>query len=114
MSRTRKDKPTKFRDDVNSYSGSYQGLYDSRYWEMCRENVHKKFHSRPKLRKTKDYESHWMSTPSWWTRLYMTRPQRKRQNQYLKQYDLIVLDDLDLLEESDIAFTGLKPHVYFW
>lgn len=115
MSRTKKDKPVKFRDDVQMYSGSYTGRYS---WilphEAMKENVHGKFHSVPKLRKEQDYEYHWMSTPSEWTRLMMNRPMRRKLKQELSALKNVNPSE-ELLEEFDEEEGyAKKPHSYYW
>lgn len=115
MSRTKKDKPVNFRDDVQMYSGAYSGHYSWLYEDnWFKENVHAKYVTVPKLRKEKDFEYHWMSTPSEWTRLTMNRPMRRK----LKT-KLSILKNVEpsqeLLEEFDEE-EGYKkkPHNYYY
>lgn len=114
MSRTKKDKPVNFRDDVQMYSGSYSGHYSWIDADFFKENVHTRFVTVPKLRKEKDFEYHWMSTPSEWTRLMMNRPMRRK----LKA-KLSVLRNAEPNEELLEAFDeeegySHKPHQYWW
>ena len=62
----------------------------------------------PKKRKEVDTEDHWMSTPSWWTKMTMIKPERKATKRLLHK---AILQDI---EEVDIPDTGRKPHIYFW
>lgn len=64
--------------------------------------------SKPKLRKEVDTEDHWMSTPSWWTRLVMNRPQRRAG----KMWEATVIREE--LEETDPPGVSKRPHVYFY
>lgn len=65
--------------------------------------------SKPKLRKEKDTEDHWMSTPSWWTKMTMIRPERRAAH-LLEKKALRVLD----IEDMDFPDLGKKPHCYYW
>ena len=84
MSRTFKDRPIKF-----SYSESTD---------------------KPKKPKEVDTEDHfWSSTPSWWARIMMNRPER-RYSKVLVDKVLLVKD----LEEVDIPDLAKKPHQYYY
>lgn len=87
MSRTYKDKPFKFRED------------DCSLWGFRRED-------RPKKRKEKNTEYWWMSTPSWWTHMFMIRPRRSMENQQLR--------NISDLEDFDFVDIKKKNHVYYW
>lgn len=114
MSRTIKDKPAKFRSDVQTYSGSYLGYWHYRYEQGYVENLHSRFHSVPKLRKEEDYENHWQSPPSEWTRMMMNRPMRRKLTNNLAQFKLAT-PDFELLEEFDEEEGySHKPHIYWW
>ena len=80
MSRTAKDKPYKFSNT---------------------ESISKK-------KRELDTEYHWMSTPGWWTRLMMNKPQRR--SEHLLERKALVSD----IDNFDIPDTGKKPHVYYW
>ena len=104
MSRTKKDVKSKYRDDVcNNVLFWLPTAFAA--WGL--EGRHPKFRSVPKLRKHKDFTYHWMSTPSWWTKVKMNRPMRRK----LKQ----ALHTVSNLEEFDEG-TGYskKPHRYYW
>ena len=64
--------------------------------------------TKPKQRKRVDTENHWMSTPSWWTRLMMNKPQRRRAHVWERK---ALLEDL---EETDPPGVSHKPHWYYW
>lgn len=65
--------------------------------------------NRPKKRKRVDTENHWMTTPSWWTRLMMTRPLRRKHR--LVEHKIKHAVDLD---EIDYENHWKKPHKYYW
>lgn len=71
----------------------------------------KKAGALPKLRKELDTEDHWMSTPSWWTRLCMTKPQRREGR--LWECEVVKISPTDL-EEVDKPSVSRKPHIYYW
>lgn len=96
MSRTYKDKPSKITHPNLWFYNSLTGFWDEP--------------PQPKKKKRKDTEWHWMTTPSWWTRLTMNRPKRKKQNRQLR----VIPDDLEQLDLVDVADTGNKPHEYYW
>ena len=90
MSRTNKDKPYKFKlDSVTKHSYNNEDAV--------------------KKRKELDTEDHWMSTPSWWVRMFMTRPQRVEQKRQMRE----IAKQQDL-EEVDFVDTKRKPQVYYW
>ena len=64
--------------------------------------------TKPKKRRTQDVEWHWMSTPSWWTRLTMNRPQRRAGRLWERK---VLFQDL---EDADPPGVSHKPHIYFW
>lgn len=105
MSRTYKDKPYKL------HPGYWQNDQDDYY--VYRDDLPwytiKKKTSKPKKRKEVDFEWHWMSTPSAWTRLMMNRPMRARGKAWEKK----VLKEVDL-EDTDPPGVGKKPHIYYW
>lgn len=51
----------------------------------------------------------WMNTPSWWTRLMMTRPQRQEARRLITQ--LYRLPDIADAPPFPLA---KKPHIYYW
>lgn len=108
MARTWKDKKPKFRKEINAYSGAWQGFF-YRWYDDCKKNIHPWHHTRPKLRKEQDYEDHWQTTPAWWVRMFMTKPQRVRMNRELRA----AVNAADL-EDVDVVDLKRKPHVYYW
>jgi hypothetical protein len=102
MSRTYKDKPSKLKYDA---------------WNKDRERIEGTFYyidlptTKLKKRKELDTEEHWMSTPAWWTRLTMNRPQRRRCKLWERDALKSTLDSLDDLDKPIIS---RKPHIYYW
>ncbi len=88
MSRTFKDKPSKVR---------FPEVYP--YWVQT---------EKTKKRKEEDTEWHWMSTPSWWTRLCMNRPERRANK--LRERNILISN----VDEFDFPDLGHRPHIYFW
>lgn len=64
--------------------------------------------TKPRRRRKQDTEWHWMSTPSWWTRLMMNKPQRRRGHVWERK---VLLEDI---EETDPPDVSHKPHVYYY
>lgn len=101
MSRTYKDKPyklkTAWQQDVIYLENFYTRLDKT---------------TKTKKRKEVDTEDHWMTTPSWWTRLTMTRPERRANR--LHEVAVVKSIDMEDLECFDFPDLGRKPHNYFW
>lgn len=120
MSRTYKDRPVKIKypDDHWKTSGEYESVpyiasgfrwhTKEPYERLAWYSVKRAYIKRKKPRRV-DTEWHWQSTPSWWTNLYMNRPQRVASNQYMRQITLDI--DLELIDPPHI---GNKPHIYYW
>lgn len=115
MSRTYKDKPYRIRHprvvdyDVIEYQKYYNPKYysDGPYWYTAklylkRAGVHQK---KPKR---VDTEDHWMTTPGWWIRLAMTKPQRRRASMWERK---VLFEDLELCDPPGVS---RKPHQYYW
>lgn len=51
----------------------------------------------------------WNSTPSWFVRMYMTKPQRKEVKMW--ERDATMRNDVELV---DLPPHGKKPHKYYW
>lgn len=98
MSRTYKDQPARVRWP-EPYD--HDTLHIPGTWRSIQLPT-----TRAKKRKHVDTECHWMSTPSWWTRLTMNRPQRSRENHQLRM--------MHHLEDFDFVDTGRKPHIYYF
>ena len=102
MSRTLKDRPSRVKHepwdrDLVRVPGSYYFM--------------KLPTTKTKKRKEVDTEEHWMSTPSWWIRLMMNKPQRRGGSLWERR---AVLTDLEGLLDLDTPDVSRKPHVYFW
>lgn len=107
MSRTLKDKNWKLKfpeldprfDSVKITSDTSYGI---RYIQLPGVKAKKK--------RELDTDWHWINTtPSWWTRLMMNRPQRRAG----RVWEHLVLKQQDL-EECDPPGVGHKPHVYYY
>lgn len=126
MSRTYKDRPYRIRfpenypflDDYERIEytaiSSYYGLNDEGdigffTREYTAVTCLKKPGIKTKKRKTDNNEWQWMSTPGWWIRCQMTRPQRRNSRVWERK----VLTQVDL-EEADPPLLGRKPHIYYW
>ena len=130
MSRTYKDKPNRIRFPHDWATDRIQIFLDPVYVTTTRRlnldtfefeveeleepYVRRRFRyleiksSRGKQRKAVDTENHWMHTPSWWTRIMMNKPQRRRGHVWERK---VLLEDLD---ETDPPTVGKKPHIYYW
>lgn len=110
MSRTHKDVPFHHRKPKQTYDW----LYGVEKIPYLNENDYKRIWYRDiagakaKRRKEVDCEWHWMSTPSWWTRLTMNRPQRRFY--HLLEHKALKSD----LEDFDFPDLKKKPHIYYW
>jgi hypothetical protein len=62
-----------------------------------------------KKRKEVDTTDHWMSTPGWWVKMTMNRPERRGSHLQEKQ----ALKEIDI-EDVDFPDLGRKPHCYYW
>ena len=64
-----------------------------------------------KTKKRRNYcHFRWYSTtPSWWTRITMTRPQRRRGRVW--EHTVLKATDLELVDPPTV---GRKPHVYYY
>ena len=121
MSRTYKDRPERVRfpqeykyfdtgyekvsytDNYKTHDGDVREL--TRYWLRELPGV------KTKKPKHMDTEWHWMSTPSWWTRLTMNRPLRR--SAHLWEHEVAKCKPEEL-EEAEYPDTGHKPHNYYW
>ena len=98
MSRTYKDRPTRVRFPE---SFDHDRVQIPGTWHSIELPT-----TRAKKRKHVDTEHHWMGTPSWWTRMFMRRPRRARENQSLR--------NIHDVEDFDFVDTGRKPHNYYY
>lgn len=105
MSRTYKDKPYRLR-----FPEHYKHWEDSTYTPIPgswhRLVIAGAVTKKPRFHKPWKWTS---SMPSWHTRLYMTRPKRRRCRVWETKTALV--KDLDLVDCPDY---GHKPLVYYW
>ena len=97
MSRTNKDKPSRVNHDP----------YDTD--RVMTENWHYRElpTTKTKKRKEVDTEDHWMSTPGWWVRLMMNKPQRREVHLWERK---ALFSDLETLVQP----AKKVGHVYYW
>lgn len=104
MARTHKDKPVRLQ--YPEYYGDYDKLYykvPGSWTRLQRAGV------KPKKAKHTD-KWHWFqSTPSWWTRLMMTKPKRRRCRMW--EHQCRYAQDLSV---ADCPDWGDRPHVYYY
>lgn len=96
MSRTHKDKPSKLKEPWDK--------------DMVREGYANWIYlptTKTKKRKEVDTEDHWMSTPGWWVKMIMNRPQRREVHLWERK---ALFSDLEELIQP-VRKVG---HVYFW
>lgn len=101
MSRTYKDRPSRIK-----YPREDNWVFTEGYGTRNLPTI------EPKKRKEVDTEEHWMSTPGWWIRLCMNRPQRRAGS--LWERKLITTKnilDIDLIHTPSYS---RKPHIYYW
>ena len=97
MSRTFKDKPSKFKHEAWDIDWIWVEGYGHR-------NAPTK---KTKKRKEVDTEDRWMSTPGWWVRLMMNKPQRREVHLWERK---ALFSDLEELVQP----TRKVGHVYYW
>jgi len=97
MSRTYKDRPLKLT--------GYSWTHDMAYLNGSLIDLPT---TKPKRRKEVDTEDHWMTTPSWWTRITMNRPQRRAGRTWEK---VVMHRDI---EDVDPPGVSHKPYNYYW
>lgn len=64
---------------------------------------------KPKKKRKQDTEDRWMTTPSWFTKLFMNRPQKRRGRKWETK-----IKGLSNLEDIDYPSVSKKPHKYFY
>lgn len=123
MSRTYKDRPNRLKPYNVERDASRVVVYSQYYYTDIstgerRVGNYPRFMDvagakRKKKRHYSPYKSgeHWMSTPSWWTRQFMLRPQRTKLNRLTRKALKLTLE---ALEDLDVPFTKNKPHIYYW
>jgi hypothetical protein len=100
MSRTLKDRPSKIKHEP----------WDKdrvRYWDDCNYMCYQLPTTKTKKRKEVDTEDHWMTTPGWWVRLTMNRPQRREV--HLWERKALFSDIEELIQPAKKV-----GHVYYW
>lgn len=99
---------TSIEDAVREFGSRQASMSDTKKDEPVHirfplENITKK----PKV---KDTTWHWLhATPSWWTRLFMNRPQRRKG----KLWEATAKHEQDP-EQLDAPGVSKKPHKYYW
>jgi len=121
MSRTYKDKPWKFKNpEAYDYTfGCEKVTYEreTKNWRTGEPIVVQSYFYRElpgvkaKKKKRLDTEWHWMTTPSWWTRMTMNRPQRREAHLWEHEVVRTSLEDLEELDKPNVSH---KPHNYYW
>ena len=101
MSRTYKDRPSKIRFPEDQYG--YGCIFGPDYRWIELPGV------KPKRKRSHTPWGWIKSTPSWWTRLTMNKPQRR--NCRLWENKVKYMVDF---EEADCPFFKNKPHNYYW
>jgi hypothetical protein len=100
MSRTYKDRPYKLQYPT----------WDVDYIWLEGYGYRKGKTTIPKKKKNEDDEWHWCSsTPSWWTKMTMVKPERR--NAHLLEVKALRTPDL---EDVDFPDLGRKPHIYYY
>jgi len=124
-SKTLKDKPDKLKHD--RYDKDVIKIPGTGYYHIWAKTT------KPKKKKTQDTEWHWMSTPSWWIRLFMTKPQRRAGSLWEREVaktiasselvganfpaspKVCLTEEFEgMLESLDVPSVGHKPHKYYW
>ena len=101
MSRTYKDRPTRVK-----YPRVDNWVFTEGYGRRDLPTI------EPKKRKEVDTEEHWMSTPGWWIRCMMNKPQRKAGSIWERAVVTTKnILDIDLLHTPS---DSRKPHIYYW
>jgi len=107
MSRTYKDRHSRIRYPEDQW--------DYMYYRSGDGNRLVNYLQRPgvlsKKKRRIDTEPHWMTTPMWFIREFMNRPQRVKGKQWERQ---IVRCSIDSLLDQDTPNVKRKPHIYYW
>ena len=118
MSRTYKDRPSRIRFPNWLLNDGYDvfeyELETPRVSYSGKVITHSKYSLKragflPKKSRRADSEWHWQSTPSWWTRMHMNRPERIRAKR-----EVAKIKHMIDLEEVDVPDLKRKPHVYYY
>jgi hypothetical protein len=117
MSRTYKDRPSKFRFPEEHWDFGREKIPYTRISIYTGEEYECHYALQIKGAKTKkkkaiNTEWHWLkSTPSWWTHMNMIKPKRREGRLWEAE---IVKEPLDKLEDSVAPDVSKKPHQYYW
>ena len=120
MSRTYKDAPSKIRFPEGQYNFgrkmvAYVAVVTDYYTNEPMEINRYRYISIPgaktKKKKHVNTEWHWMTTPMWWIREMMNRPQRARGKAWEKK---VAKTEIEYLDDLNIPDVGRKPHIYYW
>ena len=125
MSRTYKDKHWKLRfpESYTNFDAFYDRIpYETSRYRFCSElgkyvktgvtytayTFLERAGVKTKKRKSFDNKWHWTgATPSWWARITMNRPQRRKGRVWERT---VLFQDVD---EADPPGVSRKPHVYY-
>ena len=105
MSRTHKDKPHEIMYPEDSVWFDCIKLDSDNIWNGWIQVPGK----RTKKRRNYCHFRWYGTTPSWWTRMTMNRPQRRKG----RVWERVVLNSTDI-ELQDPPGVGRKPHVYYY
>ena len=123
MSRTYKDRPSwvRYPEDHWKVFDEYESvpyIAKGNHWNgepyerLAWYSIKKPYVKRKKPRHV-DTSWRWMSTPSWWTRLFMNRPQRIASKRW--EREIVNYSFWDLAQDNfDPPLVGRKPHTYYW
>ncbi len=120
MSRTHKDRPHKLKPEA-SWDHDMVRIEGSNRFSNCILQLPT---TKTKKRKEVDSEFHWMTTPSWFIREFMNKPQRRQnklweahfKNRHIKEWCNCMLDKptMHWIENLDTPSVSRKPEVYYW
>ena len=102
MSRTYKDRPAKFRFPEEQLNYDRVRLDPEQYWYSWVQIPGVK----TKKKRSVNTKWNWVGTPSWWTRMFMIRPRRTKENQQLR--------NMQNVEDFDFVDVKRKNHIYYW
>lgn len=125
MSRTYKDRPTKLQWPDNRWDWDMEKIpvertrrsynFETHQYEETDETYIWHVYLKKPGVKTKKKRTHedwnWMTTPMWWIREMMNRPQRVRGHQWERK---VLNTPLAELEDEDPPSVSRKPHWYYW
>lgn len=124
MSRTYKDRPSRLGLDsiereisrkIVKISVEYPHYYNGEWVTTSYMGTAYLDVAGVKLKKKRSYvgfSQYWYRmTPSWWTKMFMLRPARRRANNIVNQLHKFQVEDL---EDVDVPDLRKKPHIYYW